>query len=68
MRHRSLSRIGIMVDPHCIGATTFGSADEDEHIRTTGALDTGPVGAAYEPPAVLDAALRRRPTAERNAA
>ena len=30
--------------------------------------DAGPVGAAYEAPAVLDAALRRRPAAERRAA
>ena len=30
--------------------------------------DAGPVGAAYAPPAVLDATLRRRPGAERKAA
>ena len=30
--------------------------------------DAAPVGAAYEPPAVLDASLRRRPAAERRAA
>ena len=30
--------------------------------------DAGTVGAAYEPPAVLDATLRRRPVAERKAA
>ena len=30
--------------------------------------DAGPVGAAYEPPAVLDATLRRRPAVERIAA
>lgn len=30
--------------------------------------DAGPVGAAYEPPALLQASLRRRPAAERKAA
>jgi aryl-alcohol dehydrogenase-like predicted oxidoreductase len=41
--------------------------DRIDHIVPPG-IDVAPNGAAYHPPAILNAALRRRPTTERAAA
>ena len=41
--------------------------DQIDEVVAPGA-DSGPMGAAYVPPAVTQASLRRRPTAERRAA
>jgi aryl-alcohol dehydrogenase (NADP+) len=43
------------------------SLDKIDEIVAPGA-DSGPMGALYAPPAVTQASLRRRPTAERRAA
>ena len=43
------------------------SLDQIDEVVAPGA-DSGPMGAVYVPPAVTQASLRRRPTAERRAA
>ncbi|MGD0687338.1 MAG: hypothetical protein ABSA03_19745 [Streptosporangiaceae bacterium] len=74
MRYRTLGRTRIQVSPYALGAMMFGAMgnpDHDDSIRIIHkALDAGlnQLDMAYNPPAVMNPALRRRPIGERIAA
>jgi hypothetical protein len=59
------------VQDRALGKTDIALSDEIldqiDEVVAPGA-DSGPMGAVYVPPAVTQASLRRRPTAERRAA